>query len=1641
MAYIVGEDFTEQLYSGESIFRATLVINDVTIPNDQIASISISSPIVDSSKDVFYLGSFISQKITIKFKNMDNIAVESGQEVSLSIGQYVLDELDPESSEWVDVPIGKFLIDDLAEDYYEKCEISCLDYGVKFKPNVDYSECFTNGKATIGTILQYVCEHCNVLLGDYPKINDDVEIGTYDSTVSGKQWISYIAEIKGCNAKIDRQGKLTLQPLKQPSKVSINALESASFETGEKFKISQVTYFDAIRNFTFGNDTDNTLFIRQDNPFINDENVVKNIYESIVNEKQNITGSDLDLDNTDEYNIVLKQIYGNTSQDTLSGKNLWGIADQTFRHCGIDVTIKDGVITLNGTTNGVGVKQLDAILPTTTATGLYTLSKNEISGTKDESGGTGNFNVRNNDTGSFIFSCALSETNKSYNITSATPIKFGLYLQSGCTYTNYKFKPQLELGGNVTSYEQYCGGIPSPNPNYPQNVNTVTGRNVVKVQGKNLYNINDKTATWNDLTTSEDDWITINSTNTGSSQMYRAFYTNASKILKPNTDYWCILEILGDKTYTGSPSIEFVSNYVDNKKAQFDTEFRMDISDSRITDGAILKQKITTRSDLNDCITMTRSIATIPANSSLNLTFRMSIVEEEPDVNTFAYEPYQEQEKEIDLGKNLFDKDNANYVNGWIDTTTMRLNTTNGNRMFYISCKPNTTYTISRSIITSSFRTTTYDSTPFPTVTSSNVDYTVPTVIKNNSGTTLTITTGANAKYLVVHYGKIEDTNLNETLATIQLEEGSVATEYTPYYNVSKNLFDGVVVSGRWNINVGQVITSNNSTGYRSANPIEIKPNTVYTASVTFINSGGYIVETDENNVILAISGSDAYIPIDVTVGTKKTKTITSHANAKYLYWYNAGANANKPTDFMLEEGNVYTEYEPYDKHIELCKIGTYQDYITKNTGKNLFDISKWYNYNSDHNWTGNGIYYISSNGEIISNTASHNDYFSFMLHMSTSPTDAQKEQVRQLALKVEPNTKYTISFDNPNGCYMQYFIFIYDNECKYINHWASTMSTSKKRAYTYTTSSDQSYLFIRFDNESYINTAMRLVISNLQIEEGETVTAYEPYGKGEWYEYHNVVKQLIFPSNVGEIAGIDSTKGYIRLYIDNKKNYNNEVNVHQFVYCSNLDIVSMPNANDNSNKVGIMNTGTEREFRIRLNKGELNIQNTKDYFINNNVYLYFVASIPQVRKITYQPLIDQLNDVDNLKTYEGKTYITSSGSEANAPIDIDYYTNSDFELYSVKTKNYGDFTLDAWDNIEYDLDGVKYNTLNNNNITYEMTVMSDVDTKIPTKQQTVTTNIIGGDDSVNIKKIKTEVDNLNATATILAQQTTNNSSEISQLQVNVSSIQNLFTLTGGINLIRNSAFLLTDAVWTFTDNGLNPYHTELGNSFDISTTGKTVSISEIKLQDVIAKTTNDNITGLKTDGTAYTLNFYYKQDENTTTTIKMYDKNNTSAKAFDDIVLTGQSDFTNYSVSFVPNSSDYLIEISTATIVASGSFYLYDLMLNSGDIQPWQPASDEIYSTTLSMSRQGLKVYSVGDGTITLLGSDGLLSYETTDGKTLGKLVSQRTVDGDKVRSVDTQSIELGQDITSDSADRWLETTVVIDGNLHKVLYLESGD
>lgn len=329
MAYIVKdsnnnditEEFRKKEYAGSSTYRTILKIDGVEVPNSQISKIVISSPIIDDRSDTFYVGSFISQQITITFRNLDGLNIESNKEVTLDIGQII-------NGEYVYIPIGKYLIDDLGENYQTKCEITCLDYAVKFKQPVNYQPYMTNGRITIDEILTTICNICNVELdSNYPKTNGNITTGYVDSTISGKEYISYIAEIKGCNAKIGRDGKLYLRPLNSQPATTINALKSKSWELGEKYKITHVTYFDGVPNlWSFPKDTtlkENELFLRQSNPFITEESIVENVYNLLKDTTlytiKNENYGDITLDSWDTIKFTLgEEEYTTLNNNTLT---------------------------------------------------------------------------------------------------------------------------------------------------------------------------------------------------------------------------------------------------------------------------------------------------------------------------------------------------------------------------------------------------------------------------------------------------------------------------------------------------------------------------------------------------------------------------------------------------------------------------------------------------------------------------------------------------------------------------------------------------------------------------------------------------------------------------------------------------------------------------------------------------------------------------------------------------------------------------------------------------------------------------------------------------------------------------------------------------------------------------------------------------------------------------------------------------------------------------------------------------------------------------------------------------------------------------------------------------------------------------
>ena len=278
MAYNVSNRYREVIYSGGAVNKAKLTINGIEIPNRQIESIEIYDPLIDNQASTFNLGQFISKQLTIKFKNTDGIPIDGNVELSIST---LVDD------SYVEVPIGKFLIETNTEDYYTNSKLTCLDYAVKMKTNCDYSELIIGSGSitpvTLENLLKWICNYYGVELGSYPSTNKDYAISTYDNTLSGKYYISQIAELMGSNAHFGRDGKLYLIPIKQSSTVSINALKSKSFKQTYSYKISSVVYNDGVRFAQYGNEDNDTLYIRSDNFFVLDnyENLISNIYNAV----------------------------------------------------------------------------------------------------------------------------------------------------------------------------------------------------------------------------------------------------------------------------------------------------------------------------------------------------------------------------------------------------------------------------------------------------------------------------------------------------------------------------------------------------------------------------------------------------------------------------------------------------------------------------------------------------------------------------------------------------------------------------------------------------------------------------------------------------------------------------------------------------------------------------------------------------------------------------------------------------------------------------------------------------------------------------------------------------------------------------------------------------------------------------------------------------------------------------------------------------------------------------------------------------------------------------------------------------------------------------------------------------------------
>lgn len=188
------------------------------------------------------------------------------------------------------------------------------------------------------------------------------------------------------------------------------------------------------------------------------------------------SGNNIHLEDSALSEMQEISVDGVCEQNTTTGKNLLPKTTKITQNInGIMFNInEDGTIIANGTASDKATLYLGN--STTLASGIYTIS----SGLNGTSGVRFGLEVGNN--------YLNTNTSRTDTFDSEITIKNSYYqIDSGINVNNLILKPMIEQGSQVTDYQPYTGCQPSPSPDYPQEIKTITGNLKLTSCGKNLF--------------------------------------------------------------------------------------------------------------------------------------------------------------------------------------------------------------------------------------------------------------------------------------------------------------------------------------------------------------------------------------------------------------------------------------------------------------------------------------------------------------------------------------------------------------------------------------------------------------------------------------------------------------------------------------------------------------------------------------------------------------------------------------------------------------------------------------------------------------------------------------------------------------------------------------------------------------------------------------------------------------------------------------------------------------------------------------------------------------------------------------------------------------------------------------------------
>ena len=288
----------------------------------------------------------------------------------------------------------------------------------------------------------------------------------------------------------------------------------------------------------------------------------------------------------------------------------------------------------------------------------------------------------------------------------------------------------------------------------------------------------------------------------------------------------------------------------------------------------------------------------------------------------------------------------------------------------FISCQPNTTYTVSSNTILGEFAVVYKDI---------NGNIVEGQGFSVETQTYTTFTTKSNATEMRIRIGKGAYPHTAGVDYKLQLELGNRPTSYQPYQggsypvNLGKNLLpftnQNFTLKGvTFTVTNGTLYLDGTSEGETYADNPTFKDNFSFT-----LQPGTYILSRNNSHLVTAqIKKFSDGTNIASTNGTYTTAIFTLTEPTKVVFGFYMYQNVfdNVNLELMLEKGSVATTYAPHFTPIELCKIGTYQEYIYK-SGEDWYlhkETGKTETLDGSENWWESGsisdnVYQVALSG------------------------------------------------------------------------------------------------------------------------------------------------------------------------------------------------------------------------------------------------------------------------------------------------------------------------------------------------------------------------------------------------------------------------------------------------------------------------------------------------------------------------------------------------------------------------------------------------------------------------------------------------------------------------------------------------------